>query len=122
MISLLSDGFAEVQEWLAEQMALVQSDALWDPVTHSAAEEVLRYVISISPVVTGAYRSAHTIIQERMGATVAVDPKVRNPRTGTPVIRYAAAVEEKHHIYERAYTESRAAVTGAEELMERLGA
>lgn len=123
MIKIHRD-FDAALKWLAEQRAGVESEALWVAATHSAAEVLWRFAVSVSPVITGAYRSAHIIVRTRMGAMLTINPRTHNPRTGVPVIRYAAKVEEKHHIYERAYREAgpQALAVGSEELMERLGA
>jgi hypothetical protein len=95
----------------------------WEAAQTSAAEVMLRCAVSISPVVTGAYRGAHTIVQEGDKAILTIDQRAINPQSGVPVTRYAAAVEARHQVYGRTASEAgmRAATEGAEELVRRLG-
>ena len=123
MADLEVHGIDETIASLDEWTALLESDALWIPVTQGAAEEFRRFAMDISPVVTGAYRGSHIIIQHRMAAIMTRDPKAINPVTGTPVTRYAASVEERHHVYLRTLESAteRAGVEGARLLNESLG-
>lgn len=116
------DGFVEAIALLNEWERLLQSDELWQPATHAAAEEFRRYAMSISPVVTGAYRGSHVIVQQRMGAVMTIDSGAVNPISGTPVTQYAGPVEDRHHVYQRTFDQvaGRAGVAGAEVIMERL--
>lgn len=125
MIDLEVRGIDETIADLDEWVALLESDALWIPVTQGAAEEFRRFAMDISPVITGAYRGSHIIVHHRMAAIMTIDPAALNPVTGTPVTRYAAAVEERHHIYQRTFDNAaeRAGVEGARlvtETLERL--
>lgn len=116
------DGFVEAIALLEGWADQLQSDELWQPATLASAEEFRRFAMSISPVVTGAYRGSHIIIQQRMGAVMTIDSGAVNPITGTPVTRYAGPVEARHHVYQRTFDQmaGRAAVAGAEVIMERL--
>ena len=112
------EGVLEVLDFLGDLARLVSSDKLWEPVTTGAAEELRRYAVSISPVVTGAYRDSHHVSFRGMQAMMTIDPGATN--RGVPVVDYAGAVEARHQIYERTFAHAgeRSAVVGAEALLE----
>lgn len=103
-------GIEEVQTLLSRYARLAASDDLWIPTTMAAGEELHRYAVSISPVVTGAYQRAHHVTYRRRQAVV------RN------VIDYAGVVEARHQVYQRTFTDAgeRAAVVGAQVVRERM--
>lgn len=123
MIVLQLGGFEEAATLLADWERLLQSPDLWDDTTGVAAEEFRRYAMNISPVITGAYRGSHVIIQDRMAAAVAIDEGAINPVSGEGVTRYAGAVEDRHHVYQRTFDQMArlAGVAGIEVILERLG-
>jgi hypothetical protein len=123
MIQLELQGFEEVEALLVQWERLLQSDELWDPATRAAAEEFKRYAESISPVITGSYKRAHTIVPvEGMSMAVVIDEGAVNPISGARVIEYAGPVENRHHVYQRTFDRAggRAGVAGVDAIVERL--
>lgn len=81
-----------------------------------ALEAGRRYAVSISPVVTGSYAGAHRVAVDAEQAELGIDLLARNVVTGTPVIDYAGAVEERHHVYGRVLNDVERYATDAVEL------
>jgi len=119
MIKVEYVGIREAAEDIEGLAIRLTSDVFWAPVLGSAIAEARRYAMSISPVDTGAYKGSHIAEVEGVMATLKIDPLARNPRSGVLVTRYAGAVEEHHHIYERTAREilPRLAIDAAQVLM-----
>ncbi len=117
------EGILEAIDFLADLARLVSSEEVWIPTTAAAGEELRRYAMSISPVITGAYRSAHRVYPGPMRSVLTPDPSVRNPVSGVPVVRYAGFVEDRHQVYERTFAVAgeRAAVMGVDTLLRGMG-
>lgn len=123
MIILETRGFDDVVALLDRWIRQLQSERLWNSATLIAAEELRRYAVSISPVVTGAYQRAHVVIpQQGMVAVMTIDPRAVNPTSGVAVTQYAGPVEGHHHIYQRTFDRAagRAGELGVKAISERL--
>lgn len=75
------------------------SDAVWQAGLAPGMEEIKRFAMSVSPVLTGSYRASHRVAMAGKTATLSIDSLARNVKSGVPVTRYAMAVEEQHEVY-----------------------
>jgi len=103
MVSVEYDAqdFADAQSWLQRVAMSVGATEGWTDRLNRLGVAGVEYAQSISPVVTGSYRSAHTHSVRGMTLLIEIDPGARNSRTGTEVTRYATNVEKHHEVYAR---------------------
>jgi len=98
VITIEVEGLDELQATLDKMDAVLSGD--WD--MSAIGEGLLRYATQISPVVTGSYRDAQMAAYTDKTVSLGINPSARNPN-GAQVIDYAAAVENRHSVYERAF-------------------
>lgn len=112
------DGVEEAQSYL---LSLAQkAEGNWEAL-EDLATGLVRYAVSISPVVTGSYAGSHRATFQGKTATISIDPTARNSETGQPVIRYAGSVEARHRVYGQVWAEAnRLAVSTVEDLGKEL--
>jgi hypothetical protein len=91
--------------WFAELAEIIQSEGFWEPWSEATGEGTRRFAVKVSPVDTGAYKKAHRINLGVAGATMVIDPSVRNTRSGLAVERYAPYVEKRDKVYARSADE-----------------
>lgn len=116
---IVMEGMEEAQAFLAELRRKAAGD--WKAI-EDLGHDLVRYAVSVSPIVTGSYAGAHRLSMEGKTATISIDPTARNTKTGMPVTRYAGAVEARHQVYGRTGEEAnRLAVTATEDLAKELG-
>ena len=116
-----TEGLDETIAYLNDLADRLADEKEWSGALSDLLEQGRRFAWSISPVVTGSYRAAHKVMTSGRTAVLGIDPAARNVRTGVPVERYAAAVEQRHQVYGRtaAYIEA-AASSAAEQLVEEM--
>jgi len=116
---IVVEGLEEAQVFIA---GLKLTDADWQKSLEKMGGELRRFAASVSPVITGSYRDSHRAVVDRKIMTLSIDPAARNTATGTPVTRYAGAVEQRHHVYAGTFFRAiRLAVTVLEDLLRGKG-
>ena len=95
----------QASAWFAELAGIIQSEGFWEPWSEATGEGTRRFAVKMSPVATGAYKKAHRITLGVAGATMHIDPSVRNTRSGLAVERYAPYVEKRSKVYARSADE-----------------
>lgn len=121
MIGFRIDGLDELRNRLEGLRGKLASGTFWTGLFSPVMEEARRFAASISPVASGSYQAAHRVVMGANNATLSIDPRARNTRTGVLVTRYAASVEEAHKVYEQTHAYAqRLAVVGGSILKENL--
>ena len=115
-------GVEDTEQFIEDWARLVSSDELWIATTTAAVQELQRFAVSISPVVTGSYRGAHKVFSESKQAILTIDSSAFNPISRRRVIDYAGVVEERHNIYGQTFNQmsERAAIRGVEIVEDKL--
>jgi hypothetical protein len=101
-------GLQELQDRNLRTIAALQPKSALGRAIQFAATELHRYIVSITHVDTGAYRSSHRIQVGEGRGRVFVAPSARNPRSKALVAEYAEHEEARggsHAVYERAASE-----------------
>ena len=118
-ISIVRD---EITPWLADVSEKLHGDSNWIRAIMPAMEDLQRFVVGISPVVTGSYAGSHRLSVSGREVKLSIDPSSRNIKTGQLVQRYAGAVEERHQVYAQGWEEAeRLARRALEDLAEEMG-
>lgn len=104
MITLKVDGMQEVVAYLEKVRKRAVSIAFWQVFLRGVIGKGRGYAQSVSPVITGSYRSAHREEVVGLTAILDIDPAARNTVSNVFVTRYAGPVEERHQVYGRTAT------------------
>jgi len=120
VIEIEVDGIEELNAELAEITTAVGGP--WDAFTTAIGTEILRYAVSISPVVTGAYQRAHEVVVGDKTLALRINPQARNPVSGADVVSYAGGVEARHAVYEQVYETAPSIISRYEQLIVGAGA
>lgn len=108
-IDLSIRDIQEAQKDNLQRIAFMQPQGPLGQVVKKALAQAHRYIVSITHVITGAYRAAQRMEWDGgLEGRINVDPGARNPRSQTPPVEYSIYEEARgdgHDAYHRTVLE-----------------